>query len=72
MCVGGVDMWQSHVQSHIQESPVTIMCSNCNGTGFIETGSVDITELEERLSDILDKCEDILEKCKDIFKRVSK
>lgn len=37
-------------------------CDRCNGTGITSWDSIDLSNLEAKLNDILDKCDDIFEK----------
>jgi DnaJ-class molecular chaperone len=36
-------------------------CPQCEGTGKYVSGSVDLSDLDDKIDDVVDKCNDILE-----------
>jgi DnaJ-class molecular chaperone len=40
----------------------TESCPPCDGTGKYVSGTVDLSDLEDQIDDIINKCNDILEK----------
>lgn len=39
----------------------TTECPECGGDGAVSVGKVDLSDIEDALSDIMDKCNDIFE-----------
>ncbi len=42
-------------------NPIQVSCTACNGTGKYLCSTMDLSNITNKLNDILDKCDDILE-----------
>ena len=51
-----------------QTGPIPCNWPGCNGSGYIEAGTL---PFDPGLDDVIDKCNDIIDKCNDILAEVS-